>query len=94
MACNNSSSVFLNHYRTLRNKQEVDLERLGSENDAIMENTSSHLNDTAGVAAVAVAASSCGFIFHESLISRLSAIRPIPWYLTERQVKVLVHPST
>ena len=43
---------------------------------------------------VAVAAASFVFILHELFILRLSEIRPIPWFLTEREVEVLVDPST
>ena len=35
VSCNSSSSVFLNHYRALRSKQDVDSTRLGSENNAM-----------------------------------------------------------
>ena len=52
------------------------------------------LNDTAGVAAAAVAAVGCGSIFHEPLILRLSEVRPIPWFLTQgEEVEVLEYPS-
>ena len=37
VSCNSSSSVFLNHYRALRSKQDVDSTRLGSENNAMKE---------------------------------------------------------
>ena len=32
--------------------------------------------------------------FRETLIMRLAEIRPIPWFLTEGEVKVLADPST
>ena len=44
--------------------------------------------------AAALAAASRICIFHETLILRLSEIRPIPWFLTEGEVEVLVDPST
>ena len=47
------------------------------------------LNDAAGIAAAALAAASCVFIFHETPILLLSEIRPIPWFLTE-EIEVIV----
>ena len=42
VSCNSSSSVFLNHKRTLRTKQDVDPKRLGSENNAMKEVQQAH----------------------------------------------------
>ena len=50
--------------------------------------------DTAGIGAAALAVARCIFIFDETFILRLSEIRPIPWFLTEGEVEVLVDPST
>ena len=57
-------------------------------------NTTITLRDTAGIAAAAIAVASCVSIFHEPLILCLSEIRPIPWFLTEGEIEVLVDPST
>ena len=52
------------------------------------------VNATAGIVAAALAAARCVFICHEPLILRFPEIRPIPWFLTEGDVGVLVDPST
>ena len=86
-----SSSITTGHY--VLNK-DVDPKRLGSENNAMKEAQGAHTNDTADIVAAALAVARCIFIFHETLVLRLSEIRPIPWFLTEREVEVLVDPST
>ena len=52
------------------------------------------LSDVAGIIAAALAVASCVFIFQYTIILRLSEIRPVPWFLTEGEVDVLVDPST
>ena len=94
VSCNSSSSVFLNHYRALCTNKDVDPKRLGSENNAMKEAQGAHTNDTAGIVAAALAVASYIFIFHETLVLRLSEICPIPWFLTEGEVEILVDPST
>ena len=91
-----SSSITTGHYVL---DKDVDPKRLGSENWVPKtmpwgKHNKLTLNDTAGIAASALAVASCVCIFHEFLILRLSEIRPIPWFLTEGEVEVLVAPST
>ena len=76
-----SSSITTGQY--VLNK-DVDPKRLGSEKNAMKEAQRAHTywhrwNSVAAALAVA----SCIFTFHETLILRLSEIRPIPWFLTE-----------
>ena len=92
MLCNSSSSVFLNHYRTLRNKQRRGSKASGFRKQCY-DGRQNTLIDTTSVAVVEVTAASCGFIFHERLFLRLSEIPPIPWFLTAGQVE-LEDPST
>ena len=87
-----SSSITNGHYVL---KIYVDPKRLCSENNTMKEAQNKlTVNATAGIVAAALAAASCVFIFHEPLISRFSEIRPIPWFLTERETEALVDQST
>ena len=95
MSCNSSSSVFLNHYATLRTKQ-----RRGSKASGFRKQchegstTSSHvMTPLVQLQQHLHTVASCIFIFHETRILRLSETRSIPWFLTE-EVEVLVDPST
>ena len=72
-----SSSITTGPY--VLNK-DVDPKRLGSENNAMKETQQLTLNDTARIAAAALAVASCVFIFRELRILRLPEIRPIPWF--------------
>ena len=91
-----SSSITTGHYVL---DKDVDPKRLGSENWVPKtmpwgKHNKLTLNDTAGIAASALAVPSCVCIFHEPLILRLAEIRPIPWFLAVGEVEVLVAPST
>ena len=58
VSCNSSLSVFLNHYRTLRTKQRHGSKASGFRKQCHEGNTTSSLNDTAGVGAAALAVAS------------------------------------
>ena len=74
--------------------KDVDPKRLGCENNAMKEAQQAHTQwHRWHIVAAALAVASCTLIFHETIILRLSEIRPIPWFLTE-QLEVLVDPST
>ena len=88
-----SSSTTTGHY--VLNK-DVDPKRLGSESNAIKEAQQSHTSWHSWYSvAAARAVASCTFIFHETFFfAFVGKIRPIPWFLTEAEVEVLVDPST
>ena len=94
VSCNSASSVFLNHYRTLRTKQ-----RRGSKVSGFRKQchegstTSSHVVTPLVYSCCSTCRSKLYLYFSwNAYILRLSEIRPIPWFLTE--VEVLVDPST
>ena len=87
--------VFLNHYRTLRTKQRRGFKVSGFWTHCHEGNTtSSHLMTPLLYSSCSTCSSKLCFVFTNRLFLRLSEIRPIPWFLTEREAEVLVDQST
>ena len=84
-----SSSTTTGHY--VLNK-DVGPKRLGSENNAMKETQQAHTEWHRWYCWSSTCSSKLFFFHEQPLILRLSEIRP--WFLTEREVEVLVDPST
>ena len=93
--CLATARVSIITYRTLRTKQRRGFKVSGFWTHCHEGNTtSSHLMTPLLYSSCSTCSSKLCFVFTNRLFLRLSEIRPIPWFLTEREAEVLVDQST